>query len=293
MSRFDPLTCTEHQARQYLERLHWPNGAICPRCKKQEVIAVSGGREGLYNCRRCLRQFTVTVGTVFEGSHIPLAKWVRAFHLLCSSKKGMSALQLSRMLGITYKSAWHMAHRIRHAMQPTRAKATLRGTVEVDETYVGGKPRFGDPTPRSERKFPVVALVARESGLSRTKVLQKVTKKTLGNAIKQHVAPGGVLMTDELPAYEQVASQFGRHLTVKHSAREYARGNAHTNTVESFFALLKRGIVGSYHHVSLQHLPRYCDEFSFRWDHRNLEDRDRTTAALKRIRGKRLLYRDS
>ncbi len=134
----DPMRLTDYQARQFIEKLRWPNGAVCPRCKKQEIVSVSGARDGLYNCRRCRRQFTVTVGTIFEGSHIPLSKWVQAFHLVCSSKKGMSALQLSRMLGITYKSTWHMAHRIRYVMRPPRLTPKLSQTVEVDETYRGG-----------------------------------------------------------------------------------------------------------------------------------------------------------
>ncbi len=289
--KLNPLSLTDHQARQFIERLRWPHGAICPRCRKQEVVSVGGGRNGLYNCRRCRRQFTVTVGTIFEGSHIPLAKWVQAFHLVCASKKGMSALQLSRMLGITYKSAWHMAHRIRYVMQPTRKAPPLRGTVEVDETYVGGKPRPYVKTPRSKRKSPVVALVGRESGAAFTKTPETISSKTLSAAIKQHVAKGVTVMTDELPAYERIVGQYGRHLTVKHSAGEYARGNAYTNTVESFFALLKRGIMGSYHHVSRKHLSRYCDEFAFRWSHRDVSDTERTTAALQQIAGKRLTFK--
>lgn len=291
MKYLDPMRFTDHQAREYLEKLRWPHGAVCPRCKKQEVTEVSGGRAGLYNCRRCRKQFTVTVGTIFEGSHLPLSKWVQAFHWVASSKKGISALQLSRMLGITYKSAWHMAHRIRYVMQPPRNSQPLRGTVEVDETYVGGKPRFGDPTPRAQRKFPVVAMVARESGGARTKPLQRVSSRTLTMALKHHVAPGGTMITDELPAYEKLAPKYGRHLTVKHGAKEYARGSVHTNTVESFFALLKRGIMGSYHHVSRKHLGRYCDEFAFRWTHRDRPDREITQQALQQTAGKRLMYR--
>ncbi len=286
----DPMRLTEHQARQYLEKIRWPDGAVCPRCKKQEVTTVSGGREGLYNCRRCRRQFTVTVNTIFEGSHIPLAKWVQAFHLLCASKKGMSTMQLSRMLGLTYKSAWHLTHRIRYAMQPRSKTPALKGTVEVDETYVGGKPRFGDPTPKAERKFPVVAMVARE-GQARAKAIKTVSSKTLALAMKQHIQPGGTVMTDDFPAYDKIALKLGRHVTVKHSKREYARGRAHTNTVESFFALLKRGMVGSFHHVSAKHLNRYCDEFAFRWSQRHIDDRDRTTVALGQTTGRRLPYK--
>ncbi len=290
MKPLNPLSLTDHHARQFIEKLRWPDGAVCPRCKKREVVAVSGARDGLYNCRRCRRQFTVTVGTIFEGSHIPLNKWVQAFHLVCSSKKGMSALQLSRMLGITYKSAWHMAHRIRYVMQPPKGSQPFRGTVEVDETYVGGKPSHKAKTTTKERKTPVVAIVARDGG-ARAKAIPNLSSKSLAVAMRQHINPAAILMTDERPAYEQIGLRYGRHLTVKHSAHEYVRGQAYTNTVESFFALLKRGIMGSYHHVSRKHLSRYCDEFAFRWSHRDVSDAERTTTALRQTMGKRLPYK--
>ncbi len=220
MSQLNPLSLTEHQARQFIEKLRWPQGAYCPRCKKQEIVAVSGGREGLYNCRLCRRQFTVTVGTIFEGSHIPLAKWVQAFHLVCSSKKGMSALQLSRMLGITYKSAWHMAHRIRFVMQPTRKEPLLKGTVEVDETYVGGKPNHKAKSSTKERKTPVFAAVERDGG-ARAKAIPQLTSNALGSAMAKSISKGAVVMTDERPAYGKLAAKYGRHLTVEHGIGEY------------------------------------------------------------------------
>ncbi len=290
MKAVNPLSLTEHQARQYLEKIRWPEGPTCPRCKKQEIIAVSGGRAGLYNCRCCRRQFTMTVGTIFEGSHISLAKWVQAFHLLCASKKGMSALQLSRMLGITYKSAWHMAHRIRYVMQPSSTSPRLKGTVEADETFVGGGPNHKAKTPTKARKTPVFAAVERDGG-ARTKVLPSLSAKSLNIAMVRSINPRAVLMTDERPAYDRLGAKYERHLSVKHSAGEYVRGNVYTNTVESFFALLKRGIMGSYHHVSRKHLPRYCDEFAFRWSHRGVSDAIRTTTALRQTTGKRLQYK--
>jgi transposase-like protein len=286
----NPLSLTEHQARQWLERLRWPKGAICPRCKKQEVVAVSGARDGLYNCRRCRRQFTVTVGTIFEGSHIPLAKWVQAFHLVCSSKKGMSALQLSRMLGITYKSAWHMAHRIRYVMRPPRGTPKLAQTVEVDETYVGGKPSHKAKTSRKERKTPVVAMVQRE-GPARATTTKTLSTPALLSTVQRHVGMDALLMTDEWKAYQGLDRVYEGRESVRHGAGEYVRGHVHTNTVESFFALLKRGIMGSYHHVSRKHLPRYCDEFAFRWSHRDVTDAERTMTALQQTPGKRLPYK--
>ena len=286
----NPLSLTNHQARQFLETLRWPNGAVCPHCKKQEVVAVAGGRNGLYNCRRCRRQFTVTVGTIFEGSHLPLSKWVQAFHLVCSSKKGMSALQLSRMLGITYKSAWHMAHRIRYVMRPPRLTPKLSQTVEVDETFVGGKPRKYPTSTYHYPKTPVVAMVQRD-GPARATPTRKLSTAALASTVQRHVSMDAQLMTDEFKSYYGLDRLYEGRESVKHSAREYVRGNVHTNTVESFFALLKRGIVGSYHHVSRKHLNRYCDEFAFRWSNRHVTDTERTTLALQQTPGRRLPYK--
>lgn len=290
MSHFDPMRVTDHQARQYLEKIRWPDGAICPRCKKQDVTTVTGGRDGLYNCRLCRRQFTVTVGTIFEGSHIPLSKWVQAFHLVCSSKKGMSALQLSRMLGITYKSAWHMAHRIRFVMRPPRGTPKLSQTVEVDETFVGGKPSHKATTPTKIRKTPVVAMVQWE-GPARATSTKSLSTAALAATIQRHVGLDALLMTDEWKAHQGLDRLYDSRETVTHSKGEYVRGSIHTNTVESFFALLKRGIMGSYHHVSRKHLPRYCDEFAFRWSHRGVSDAERTMTALQQTPGKRLPYK--
>lgn len=290
MRSFNPLSLTERQARQFIEQLRWPKGAICPRCHKQEVVAVTGGRGGLYNCRLCRKQFTVTVGTIFEGSHIPLSKWVMAFHLLCSSKKGMSTLQLSRLLGITYKSAWHMTHRIRYVMRPTRSAPKLSGIVEVDETYVGGKAintKMGRGTPN---KTPVVAVVQR-GGSARATPVKSVSGVSLLNVVQDAVTPNVQLMTDEFSSYKTLDLFYKGRQAVTHSKKEYVRGNVHTNTVESFFALLKRGIMGSYHHVSRKHLNRYCDEFAFRWSHRHTTDRERTTAALTQTVGRTLSFR--
>ncbi len=290
MKTFDPMRLTDYQARQYLEKLRWPDGAVCPRCKKREVVAVSGGRNGLYNCRPCRRQFTVTVGTIFEGSHIPLSKWVQAFHLVSCSKKGISALQLSRMLGITYKSAWHMAHRIRYVMRPPRLTPKLSQTVEVDETYVGGKQSRVNRRLSRTNKTPVVAMVQR-GGAARATTTKSLSTAALAATVQRHVSLDAQLMTDEWKAYYGLDRLYDGRESVKHGAGEYVRGNVHTNTVESFFALLKRGIMGSYHHVSRKHLSRYCDEFAFRWSHRDVSDAERTTAALQQTTGKRLPYK--
>lgn len=284
----------EDEARDYLEGIRWPNGATCPHCGSKECKKLEGKstRPGLYKCKskECRKQFTVTVGTIFERSHISLRHWVIAFHLMCSSKKGISAHQLHRNLGITYKSAWFMCHRIRHALANGPFPDKLKGTVEVDETYVGGKSRHGSGRfGRGTGKTPVVALVQR-NGNVRTRVLSRVTKKELRKEIMENVEQSATLMTDEYPSYISIGKEFARHGRIRHKSRKYAIGDVTTNTVESFFALLKRGHYGVFHHFGKQHLQRYCDEFSFRWNHRKSSDSARRDAALGMTAGKRLMY---
>lgn len=291
---------TEDQARAHLEGIRWPNGAACPRCGDTAVTKLQGKstRPGVYKCKGCRKPFTVTVGTIFEDSHIPLAKWVMAFHLMCSSKKGISALQLQRNLGLgSYKSAWHMAHRIRHAMRSEPLASMLAGVVECDEAWIGGRPRFpqkqkgGPKRAKWSSKAPVMVLVER-GGRARAKPLKIVTSYTLKKEIRENVDPSSTLMTDEHSGYFGIGREFtGGHHTTNHLRREYLRGPVHSNTAESFFALLKRGVHGTFHHVSKPHLFRYCDEFSFRWDYRKTTDAERTTAALRQTDGKRLAYR--
>ena len=288
---------TEEEAREFIERVRWPTGAVCIHCGSVAVYKLGGksAGKGLFKCRDCKGQFTVRVGTIFEDSPLPLHKWVMALHLMVSSKKGISAKQLQRNLGLgSYQSAWHMAHRIRHAMANPGA-AFLTGAVEVDETYVGGKPRpeHGAPTAkrgRGTKKAPVVALVERK-GSVRPRVIEHVDAKTLKGAIREHVNRKSTIYTDEWRSYMGIGSEFGGgHKTVNHGRGEYVRDDANTNTVESFFALLKRGVYGVFHHVSKQHLQRYCDEFSFRWDRRSLEDGERTMDVIRGAEGKRLTY---
>ena len=292
---------SEDKARKTLERILWPDGPVCPHCGSVENLTRLQGkahRSGVFQCNNCHDQFTVTVNTIFEDSHIPLRKWLMAFVLLCSAKKGISALQLQRELELgSYRTAWHMAHRIRHAMSKEPLAALLRGTVEVDETYVGGKPRqkHGQPKPkkgRGTKKVAVVALVER-GGHARAHKVERVDAKTLGKAIHENVDRRSALMTDRFGSYAEVGSTFfGGHHTVDPGKGEYVRGDASTNEVESYFALLKRGVIGSFHHVSKNHLDRYCDEFSFRWNHRKTTDGERTIEAIKGAEGKRLSYRD-
>jgi transposase-like protein len=290
------------EARELLESLRWPNGVVCPRCESKDVVAVTANkdkeiRKGLYRCKECRRnkrsnQFTVTVGSIFEDSHIDLDIWLQAITLLCSSKKGMSAHQLHRQLGITYKTAWFMAHRIRYAMGQSKFTRRMKGTIEADETYVGGKSRRVGQQGGFENKTPVVSLVQRNGNI-RSFVVPTVSASTLRQTLLENINPSSDLMTDELPTYRKIGKNFDSHQTVKHRHYEYVRGDVYTNTVEGFFSLLKRGINGVYHHVSKEHLHRYLAEFDFRYNHRKVEDHDRAISAIAGFTGKRLTYKDS
>ena len=289
----------EAKARELLESWRWPNGPVCPHChnageksiSKLEAQAASrsGVRKGVYFCGACRRQFTVTVGTVLERSHVPLTKWLLALFLLCSSKKSLSANQIHRMIGVTYKTAWFMCHRIRFAMTPRQgAEAKLQGTVEVDETFVG---------PKAKPKMAVLALVERQ-GLARVKVIASVTQKNLGAALCEYVSQEAVVNTDEHPSYKLPLKPWKAHQAVNHSRGEYQRQNpdgssASTNTAESFFSLLKRAIIGAWHHISREHLPRYANEFAFRWNTRHDTDGQRLQRFIEWIAGKRLTYRQA
>lgn len=278
---------TEEQARDRIEQLRWPDGAACPFCRLHQVTKLNGKREGFFQCNRCRRQFTVRTGTIFERSHVPLSKWLQAVHLLCASKKGMSALQVSRMLGVSYKTAWFLCHRIREAMRSPGG--LLTGTVEVDETYVGGKGSNRHQGRGTFNKVPVVALIQRQGNM-RTRVVKTVSAKNLMKALRDHVDIESTVMTDDFMSYRKLDEVFYQHEAVVHSKKEYARGNVHVNNCESFFALLKRGLMGSFHHVSRKHLGRYSNEFAFRWDTRKITDEERTTTALQLAEGKRLRY---
>lgn len=293
---------TEEAAREWLEAKRWPEGAACPHCGGAEVYkltpkpeSVKPGRKGLYKCKYCRKQFTVTVGTIFEASHIGLHKWLIAIYLMCSSKKGISAHQLHRSLSIGYKSAWFMCHRIRYAMEQGPAMEKLSGIIEADECYIGGKRRggrekSGRPGPDSN-KAPVFALVER-GGKLRAFPIERVTSENLRSALRDNAERSSRIMTDDSNLYTLVRDDFDSHETVNHTEREYVRGDVSTNTVEGFFGLLKRGINGVYHHVGKKHLHRYVQEFQFRYNARKINDGDRTALAVIGFEGKRLKYRD-
>lgn len=293
----NPIYSDADKAREHLEALHWPDGPICPRCGETERVTRLKGkstRPGVVMCNPCRKPFTVTVGTVFERSKIALNKWLLGFQLMASSKKGVSSHQLHRSLGITYKSAWFMAHRIREAMD-IEPEAPLGGgpdaVVEADETYVGGKQR-NRATRRVKPKKPVMVLVERE-GHARSFHVANVNAKELRGLIAINVDRGAHLMTDEAPVYTKVGREFNGHSVVNHSQKEYVTfgGFKHSNTAENFFSIFKRGIIGTYHHMSEAHLGRYCKEFDFRYNTRNISDSERAAEALKGARGKRLTYK--
>lgn len=293
----------EDAARAYFEEERWPNGVICPFCNQKAGVRKLGGASlgpGWYFCNQCdQKKFTVRTGSIMERSHIPLAKWAMGFRLMASSKKGVSAKQIERMLGIQYKSAWFMMHRIREAMAPAPVKDTgpLGGAgkvVQSDETFVGGKKKNvhkGKPEPK---KRPVLALVE-NGGQMRAKHIPNVTSKTVKEVLRTNVSRKSELHTDDSLVYHWLGREFAKHRSVNHSQDEYVGPDGETvNTAEAFFALLKRGLMGSFHSVSEQHLQRYVDEFVFRWNTRQaleINDTQRAAFMVKAGVGKRLTYR--
>lgn len=281
------------KAREYLERIRWKNGRVCPHCgavDKHYKLEGKAHRPGLYKCSSCREQFTVTVGTVFERSKVPLNKWLMAVYLVCSSKKGISSHQLHRTLGVTYKTAWFMSHRIREAMTALSFNKPLGeggGTVEADETFWGNNNKVkGRGYAHKEKIFSLVERGGKVRSFH-------VPAKTLKPILKQQVAPEARIMTDEMGSYRGLEADFAGHETVTHSTGEYVQGHAHTNTVEGYFSILKRGLIGTFRHVGAQHLRRYVSEFDFRYNHRKVDDVQRVNSALEGIAGKRLMYRDS
>jgi transposase-like protein len=302
----NPIFQDETKAREWLETELWPDGPVCPHCgvlNGSTKVQGTTGRPGLYMCNACRSQFTVTVGTLMERSKIPLTKWLYATYLLMSSKKGMSTQQLHRTLGVSLKSTWFLMHRIREALREGGSPFTPLGgngkTVEIDETYVGGKEKNKHASKRQHigtggaGKEAVFALVER-GGRVKSHHIPSVTAATLRPIIMAQVDAATFIMTDEGRAAKKVSCEFVLHGSVNYSIGEYVRGDIHTNTIEGYFSIFKRGINGVYHHVSQEHLKRYLAEFDFRYNERmalDVSDMERTTKALKGIVGKRLTYR--
>ena len=290
----NPIFTNEDKAREHLEALTWPEGPFCPHCGETENVHRLQGkshRKGLIQCNSCLKNFTVTVGTVFERSKIPLNKWLLATFLLSSSKNGMSSHQLHRMLGVTYKTAWFMTHRIREAMKDDGAPLGGPGkVVESDEAFVGGAKRkrlSGNVAPKKK----VVTLVERD-GAARSFHVANIHHGNIRAALVTNVHRSSVLMTDDANFYKEIGREFAGHGTTLHAGREFARpGGIHSNTAENFFSILKRGVIGTYHHWSATHIHRYLAEFDFRYSNKEVTDGERSDAALRGIVGKRLTYR--
>jgi len=285
----------EAAAFAFVEALVWPEGPVCPHCGGVERISKMQGkatRQGLYKCYQCRKQFTVRIGTIFESSHVPLHVWLQAMCLITGSKKGISSNQLHRTLGVTLKTAWFMSHRIREAMRSGNL-SPLSGTVEVDETFIGRLPNTGNPGGGVGHKMKVLTLVGRDCGQARSVVIKSVTVDQIIPIVEANVTAESHIMTDELRVYKHLKTRFAAHSVVCHQFDEYVRGNVHTNTIEGYFSIFKRGMRGIYQFCSEKHLHRYLAEFDFRYSNRaalGCNDSDRTDALVRGIVGKRLTY---
>ena len=285
----------EDAATAHIEASRWNGEPSCPHCGSLAVRKMGGKTQaGMFLCNDCRDKFTVRTGTVMERSHVPLHKWLLAMHLLSASKKGMSAKQIERMLGVTYRTAWFLCHRIREAMDgaaPTGPLGGPDGVVEADETYVGGKAK-NRATRKPAPKKAVVALVERD-GRARSFHVANVNAKTLRPLLVTNIDRSSALMTDESPVYTGIGREFAYHGKVNHSASQYVTtgGWKHSNTAENFFSIFKRGVIGTYHHMSEAHLGRYCAEFDLRYNTRELNDGERAALILKGGEGRRLTYR--
>ncbi|MBV9993884.1 MAG: IS1595 family transposase [Caulobacteraceae bacterium] len=299
-----PRFHNEAAAFEYVERLLWPNGPICPHCGGFEnIYDLSKTRIGLRKCGQCRKQFTVRVGTILEDSHLPMTKWLQAIHLMVSSKKGVSSHQLHRTLECTYKTAWFLTHRIREAMREGEL-APFGGTggdVEVDETFISRDPdapptSTGNPSTGFHHKMKVLTLVDRTSGRARSFVVDTLSAKDIAPILSANIAKEARLLTDEARRYIKMGRQFADHQSVNHGKEEYVSRTdptVHTNTVEGFYSIFKRGMRGVYQHASKKHLHRYMAEFDFRYSHRvalGVDDQERASRALAGVVGKRLRY---
>lgn len=295
---------TEEAAREYFERLRWPEGPFCPHCgncAQDRIYRLTPNpkakiRPGMFKCAECRETFTVTVNTVMEDSHVPLNKWLIAFYMICASKTQISALQIQRHLELgSYRTAWFLCHRIRFALKTNEPGDLLKGTVEADETWIGGK-RRGKGRGYTGNKTAVVSLVERY-GRVRSEVVEMVSGDKLGKLLRQNIAPTANLNTDESPLYAAAGNDFASHDTVNHSVEEYARTDAATgrkvttNTVEGYFGNVKRSIDGTHHHVGRKHIPLYLAETDYKYNTRKASDGARTAGAIRSVEGKRLTLR--
>lgn len=302
----------EAAAFAHVEAMLWAQGPVCPHCGSVGNVYVLEGvrskaskknpegveRHGLKKCRDCQTQFTVRVGTIFESSHVALHLWLQAIHLMCSSKKGISSQQLHRTLGVTLKTAWFMSHRIREAMRDDGSVnfGAGGGTVEVDETFIGNQFKKTKSARGGAHKNKVLTLIDRTTGAAKSVVVKDLRVSTLLPILKANIAKEATVYTDEAAQYKKLSDHFAAHDFTTHAAEEYVRGDVHTNTVEGYFSIFKRGMQGVYQHCDSKHLHRYAAEFAFRYSNRialGVNDTGRAQAALNGAVGKRVLYRDS
>lgn len=291
----------EQAAYDFVEARVWPHGPTCPKCGERERVSKMQGKStriGAYKCYRCRKPFTVKVGTIFESSHVPMNVWLQAIYLMAGSKKGISSNQLHRILGVTLKTAWFMSHRIREAMRSgdLAPMGGNGGIVEADETFIGREPDRRTKKPIKggfQHKMKVLSLIDRTTGRSRSVVINEVNQKTILPILRENIAREARVMTDEATWYKHTGKHFASHDHVDHKAGEYARGDIHTNSLEGYFSVFKRGMRGVYQHCGKRHLHRYLAEFDFRYSHRKargIEDEQRAEIALRGIVGKRLTY---
>jgi transposase-like protein len=283
----------ETVCREYMEKIYFPKGKpVCPFCQYDEKIwRIEGGKR--YKCKQCLKKFSITVGTIYENSNIPMSTWFGAMYLVTSHKKGISSIQLGKDLGVTQKTAWFMLHRIREMLKD-KSPDRLKNTIEVDESFIGGKEKNKHKSKRTETtgrvniKTPVLGIVERE-GKVHVEKLQSVSIEEMYPIIESKIEQGAQVVTDDAPAYNRLEMKFN-HFVINHSEGVYAKGKIHTNTIEGFWSHLKRGIIGIYHQVSYKHLNKYCGEFAFRYNTRKLSEATRFDLSLAQSVGRRLKY---
>ncbi len=282
----------EEAAYEYVEARIWPNGPVCPHCGGVERISKMGGKStriGAYKCYQCRKPFTVKVGTIFESSHVKMNIWLQAIYLMCASKKGISSNQLHRTLGVTLKTAWFMSHRIREAMRDDNTVdfGAGGGVVEVDETFIGNaKPKKNRKSRGFAHKNKILSLVDRETSQAKSVVVKDLTKRTLYPILRENIAKEATIFTDEARHYRGLKQEFGHHDFVKHSRNHWAKGEVHTNTIEGYFSIFKRGMKGVYQHCNKKHLHRYAAKFEFRYNNRianGADDRVRADIPYNRL----------
>ena len=291
----------EAAAYRWVEARLWQNGPECPRCGHHDRISLMKGKStriGAYKCYKCRKPFTVKIGTIFESSHVPMHIWLQAIHLMAASKKGFSTHQFARVLGVTLKTAWFMSHRIREAMKDDGGSfGGGGGIVESDETFFGQNPEAAPNRMPIRNMNAIMTLVDRSTGRARSVVMSKLNSATIGEIFRENVESEARIYTDEATFYKSAAKPYADHQTVNHAAGEFYRREdvtVHTQTVENYYSVFKRGMRGTYQHCARKHLHRYCREFDFRYSHRaklGFDDAERATALLKGMKGRRLTYR--